>query len=541
MKSKMTKRKRMSLRRRIMFSIILLSVLISAVSCLVGYLQYENTIRKLYNENGYVIGDIIMDQIDHDKIADYAINWSKDNYYEEMTQYLKNVEKSSGCAFIYIAIPDKESQTIKYIYDSSGLSIGDSDTVSALFDEMYAVYETGERQDNKFVRKSPKYGYLTSSIIPIKDSNEKVAALLFVDVHMQLIVSTLMEYVLRAVLISGGLLLIFCILYWYFMKQSLIVPISIIRKNAHDFAESDGKLTDTLEQVQTGDELQELADDISMMEHAIVQYIAHIQRVTAEKERIGAELNVATQIQADMLPSIFPAFPGRKEFDIYASMHPAKEVGGDFYDFFLVDDDHLALVMADVSGKGVPAALFMVIAKTLIKNRTQMGGSPSEILCDVNEQLCEGNEAGLFVTVWLAILEISTGKGIAANAGHEHPVLKRKDGSFELIKTRHSPAVAAMEGIRFRQNDFRLYPGDRLYVYTDGVPEATNAKDELFGTDRMLTSLNQRMDEKLSNLLDGMKTDIGQFVGAAPQFDDITMLCLDYYGAGGLADEDIDH
>ena len=249
-----------------------------------------------------------------------------------------------------------------------------------------------------------------------------------------------------------------------------------------------------------------------------------------EKERIGAELNVATQIQADMLPRIFPAFPERTEFDLFASMAPAKEVGGDFYDFFLVDDDHIALVMADVSGKGVPAALFMVIAKTLIKNRALLGESPATVLKNVNEQLCEGNEAELFVTVWLAVIEISTGKGMAANAGHEHPVLRRAGGRYELVTYRHSPAVATMEGIRFREHPFELHPGDSLFVYTDGVPEATNSKDELFGNDRMLEALNSEPDAVPEQLLKNVRSGIDTFVGDAPQFDDITMLGFTYMG-----------
>ena len=231
-----------------------------------------------------------------------------------------------------------------------------------------------------------------------------------------------------------------------------------------------------------------------------------------------------------MLPRIFPPFPDRHEFDLYATMDPAKEVGGDFYDFFLVDDDHVALVMADVSGKGVPAALFMVIAKTLIKNRAQMGDSPAEILKNVNEQLCEGNEAELFVTVWLAVIEISTGRGLAANAGHEHPVLRRAGGRYELVEYRHSPAVATMEGIRFREHSIELHPGDSLFVYTDGVPEASNAANELFGSERMLAALNRNPNANPSELLRTVRRDIDAFVGEAPQFDDITMLNIQYAG-----------
>jgi sigma-B regulation protein RsbU (phosphoserine phosphatase) len=186
--------------------------------------------------------------------------------------------------------------------------------------------------------------------------------------------------------------------------------------------------------------------------------------------------------------------------------------------------------MADVSGKGIPAAMFMMTAKTLLKNRTMAGGSPAEILEDVNRQLCEGNDAELFVTVWFAILEISTGKGLAANAGHEHPVIRRANGEYELVVYRHSPAVATMEGMRFKEHAFELYSGDSLFVYTDGVPEATNAAEELFGTDRMLAALNREADARPKELLRNVRDDIDAFVADAPQFDDITMLGLYYEG-----------
>ncbi len=281
---------------------------------------------------------------------------------------------------------------------------------------------------------------------------------------------------------------------------------------------------------RTGDEIEALAEAFANLSARTLQYVDQVQKVTAEKERIGAELNMATAIQASQLPRLFPAFPNRPEFDIYASMTPAKEVGGDFYDFFLVDDDHIALVMADVSGKGVPAALFMMVSRVLIKSHLQNGESPAQTLESVNDQLCESNETELFVTVWLAVLEISTGRGIAANAGHEHPALRRAGGEYALQVYRHSPAVATMEGIPFREHTFQLYPGDSLFVYTDGVAEATNAEDELFGTDRMLDALNCDPDVTPETVLKNVMDGINEFVADAEQFDDITMLCLKYIG-----------
>ena len=253
---------------------------------------------------------------------------------------------------------------------------------------------------------------------------------------------------------------------------------------------------------------------------------------SAARQRIETELNVATQIQADMLPRIFPAFPEREEFDVYATMNPAKEVGGDFYDFFLVDDDHLAVVIADVSGKGVPAALFMVIAKTLIKNHAQNQEAPGTVFTQTNEQLCEGNDAGLFVTGWMGVLEISTGKFVYVNAGHNPPLLKRAGGTFEWLKSRPGFVLAGMEGVRYRENTLQLEPGDRLYLYTDGVTEATNSHEELFGDERLQNALNEYMDLPVEQFLPKIKECIDAFVGDADQFDDITMLALDYQSKG---------
>ena len=287
----------------------------------------------------------------------------------------------------------------------------------------------------------------------------------------------------------------------------------------------------------TNDEVEVLADAFAALSVRTKNYIDQITTITAEKERIGAELDVATKIQADMLPRVFPPYPERPEFDIYASMTPAKEVGGDFYDFFLIDDDHIALVIADVSGKGVPAALFMVVAKTLIKNRTMLGGTPAEILFDVNNQLCENNESEFFVTVWLAIINIKTGEGMASNAGHEHPALRHVGGKFELVEYKHSPAVAVMSGIKFEEHPFILSHGDSVFVYTDGVTEATNSKKKLFGLNRMVEALN-KSDSNPENMINCVNDGISDFVADAEQFDDITMLGFSYMGPEGDNKED---
>ena len=251
-----------------------------------------------------------------------------------------------------------------------------------------------------------------------------------------------------------------------------------------------------------------------------------------ESSRIESELNLATRIQADMVPNIYPAFPDRPEFDIYATMDPAKEVGGDFYDFFLVDDDHLCMVMADVSGKGVPAALFMMASKIILANNAMMGKSPAQILNDTNVAICSNNREEMFVTVWIGILEISTGKLVAANAGHEYPVLKHANGAFELFKDKHGVMIGAMESAKYREYEIQLKPGSKLFLYTDGVTEATDAEKHLFGTERMLATLNQSTESTPEQVLKNVRSAVDGFVKEAEQFDDLTMLCMEYKSGG---------
>ena len=313
------------------------------------------------------------------------------------------------------------------------------------------------------------------------------------------------------------------------MSKRMVTPLNTITKRISALGEDnlEFKMEDAY---RTGDEVEELAQSFADISQRTVEYLDTVKRVTAEKERIGAELSLAKQIQAAMLPHIVPAFPDRRDFDIVGSMDPAKEVGGDFYDYFLVDDDHLCMVIADVSGKGVPAALFMMASKIILQSVAMLGRSPAEILTKTNEAICSNNEAQMFLTVWLGILELSTGKLTCANAGHEYPVLKRADGSYELFRDKHGFVIGGMEGIRYKEYEIRLEPGAKLFVYTDGVPEATNAGQELFGTDRMVTALNKRPDASPQDVLKNMRQAVDEFVQDAEQFDDLTMLCLEYKG-----------
>ena len=313
------------------------------------------------------------------------------------------------------------------------------------------------------------------------------------------------------------------------LGRRIVKPLNTITKQISGLSETNPEfiMEDTY---KTGDEVEELAQSFANLSHKTVEYMETVQRVTAEKERIGAELTLATQIQAAMLPHIVPAFPDRKDFDIIGCMDPAKEVGGDFYDYFLIDDDHLCMVIADVSGKGVPAALFMMASKIILQSVAMLGGSPAEILTKTNQAICSSNEAGMFVTVWIGILELSTGKLTAANAGHEYPAFKRPDGCFELYKDRHGFVIGGMDEAKYRQYEIQMEPGSKLFVYTDGVPEATDARQQLFGTDRMIDALNTKPEAAPIDVLKNVRKKVDGFVMSAEQFDDLTMLCLEYKG-----------
>lgn len=325
----------------------------------------------------------------------------------------------------------------------------------------------------------------------------------------------------------GGLLVLMLILLLFLYRRA-IKPVGKIQKSVREYIKTkdSSKVTSAMTDVKTNNEIGLLSDNIAELAREIDEYTEENIKLAGEKERVETELDMAKTIQESQLPSTFPAFPDRTEFDIYASMTPAKEVGGDFYDFFFVDDDHIALVIADVSDKGVPAALFMMMSRILINNFATMGLEPHEIIERTNEKLCENNEQKMFVTVWLGILEISTGKITAVNAGHEYPVIRQPGGSFEVFRDKHCPIVGGMEDIPYKQYEITLHKGGTLFVYTDGVPEATNSDNKMFGLERLTQSLNEQADASPKELLTKVRSDVDKFVGDAPQFDDLTMLAI---------------
>ena len=332
---------------------------------------------------------------------------------------------------------------------------------------------------------------------------------------------------IRILLFSFAVIAVFAWLLIWFLNRKTVRPVTQIQQSVRRYTDDKdtGQIVADMEKVRLGNEIGILAGDISHLAEEMERYTRENMGLVAEQERISTEMNLARDIQASALPSRFPAFPERNEFDLYASMTPAKEVGGDFYDFFLIDDDHLALVIADVSDKGVPAALFMMTAKALIKNELLNGNDPAQTLTRANQQLREGNTSATFVTVWLAVVELSTGRGTACNAGHENPVLYRAGEKFELQKYKHDPLVGVRIKAQYHNREFTLRPGDCLFVYTDGVPEANDSAGKMFGEERLVDTLNRNADADPETLIRSVHDAVDRFAGDAMQFDDTTMLC----------------
>ena len=304
-----------------------------------------------------------------------------------------------------------------------------------------------------------------------------------------------------------------------FVLVKVLVVKNIRKINTSLSQITDGDLNVTID-VRDNEEFASLSDDINSTVTTLKHYIDEAAA------RFDKDLEIAKQIQQSALPSVFPPYPNRKDFSIYASMNAAKEVGGDFYDFYLVDENHLAFVVADVSGKGIPGAMFMMTSKTLIKSFAESGLPVHEVLTNVNTQLCQNNEAGMFVTAWMGILDLQTGLIKFANAGHNPPLVKHKDGSYEFLKGKVNFVLAGMDMVKYKEQELQLQPGDEIYLYTDGVTEAHNSNNELFGENRLLESLNSTKGMSVEDICKKVKEDVDAFVCDAEQFDDITMLCV---------------
>ncbi|MBQ9511168.1 MAG: SpoIIE family protein phosphatase [Clostridia bacterium] len=555
-----------SLASRTFHAVLIGAIILGLVSLLVGLGLYAIALSGQYIGEAFEVSKNARAIID--KVADIApmaeetmkiyssmtdaerAEVGEDNYYarfssvensENYTQVrsiLKDFSESSDVDDVYFGMYDEKTGKLVFIVDPDDRTediyrAGDYEDVSQKEIEKFLNWNGEGRLYH--ITKTESDGWLCTSGYPVMNSEGKPVGFILADVTLGNVANGMKNFVLQYAIAMVAVVNLLAIFLTQHMKKALVKPINAIAEAAGKYV-ADRRLgkKDTGHfsslNISTGDEVENLALIMADMEKDLSDFEDSLTQVTAEKERIGTELALATRIQADMLPNIYPAFPDRADFDIYAKMTPAKEVGGDFYDFFLIDDDHLGIVMADVSGKGIPAALFMMVCKILVQNVALTGKSPAEVLETVNEQICKNNHEEMFVTVWLGILDLKTGKIAAANAGHEYPILKNPNGDFEVIKDKHGFVIGGMDGIRYKNYELTLEPGSKLFVYTDGVAEATNAQKELFGMDRTVEALNKAKNDEPVKILQSVSDAVELFVGDAPQFDDLTMLCVHYIG-----------
>ena len=532
------KKRQSHLSALVITAVIVLLALFGLIANLIGYSQFTKTLTAQYQDNAISIADEAADMVNVDELMEFLPTNGGTEGFARLHGEMQHLCDNMKAEFIYIIDVDRPNyDKITYLFEvvneNSKFDEYPIGLVKDTTNEDYRLKYKGlweGTMDNAIVVRDKGFiesGSHITALVPIKDASGNTVALLSLQRQMEYLDSARLNYLESIVAASIMLIMAASAGMFMILNRRMLQPISSISKEAERFASENTLPEKALSgEVTHNDELGSLARTIDEMEHQTLDYFTTLNQVTAEKERVDAELNLATQIQANMLPSIFPPFPEHTEFDLFATMDPAKEVGGDFYDMFLVDKTHLGVVIADVSGKGVPAALFMVIAKTLIKTHAQMGLTPSETFTKVNNILCESNKSGLFVTAWMAIYDTETGKLTYVNAGHNPPLIKLGDKGYEYLKARPGFVLSGMEDVRYRQAELTMQKGDRLFLYTDGITEATSAAKELYGEDRLITYMNAHQEDALTELLPGLRANIDEFVGDAPQFDDMTMLCL---------------
>ncbi|MCR5808720.1 MAG: serine/threonine-protein phosphatase [Clostridiales bacterium] len=549
-------KKRTSIKTKVAITAIVFMVILTAVIALVGYTLYRRSVMESYTTYAETVLEYAYRETVLYSFGDMIAAREMPEGYEELRTELNRIKDSSEIEYLYaIYFEDADDlHSLHYAINAkSEAELSSGAPPEEIYSYMGRPCEEGGFEDDtlKTLRQavrsrkadngilegySSEYGHMLNGYRVIFDSRGEAVGLICVEIDINRINTGLRHYLLTVVLIAAAFTAVILVLYLFNTKRYLVGPIERIANSSDSFVRKMRENTDPEELsfedpgVRSGGELRLLADNVKSLADGVSAYMTNLKAATAEKERIGTELALATRLQAAFLPNCFPAFPERGEFDIFASMDPAKEVGGDFYDFYLIDDDHLCMLIADVSGKGIPAALFMMVSKIILQSCAMLGRSAGEILNKTNEAICSNNRENMFVTVWIGILEISTGRLTCANAGHEYPALMRKGGGFELVKDKHGLVIGAVDGVKYKEYELTLSPGDKLFVYTDGVPEATDANSAMFGAGRMLDALNSEPEAAPERILENVRAAVNGFVNGAEQFDDLTMLCFEYNG-----------
>ncbi|MBQ3481630.1 MAG: PP2C family protein-serine/threonine phosphatase [Oscillospiraceae bacterium] len=540
---------RSSMAANIIGAILALLAIFGLIVSVFGFVSFTDAFKNEYTVSTYHMADTATTLVNGDHLDAY-LRGEETEEYERTRSYLDIYCKRMNVSIIYVIEVDRSDYgRFVSVFNHVNNAVDDTsytawelgherETTNDEYRQKYqAIYEQGSPYETVYrIRTNDGLHSHITTMVPVKNSSGDAAGILCIQRPVREIYDARRPY-LRSIVFSTLLLSLLASVFAVgYLRVHLVTPIRRVSDEAARFAR-EGTKGEDLEGISPYKELSGLAASIDKMETDTLRYMENLSTAAAEKERIGFELSLASRIQAASIPSEFPAFPERKDFDIYGVMDPARDVGGDFYNFFLVDDDHLALAIGDVSGKGIPASLFMMVTNIILTDRTRMGGGPGEILDYVNREICAHNSAEMFVTIWLGILELSTGRLTASNAGHEYPALMRAGGAFALYKDKHAFVIGGMEGVRYREYELKLSPGDKLFVYTDGVPEATAADETMFGTERMLAALNEDAQAAPERLLRNVRRAVDGFVQGTEQFDDLTMLCIEYRGGSARTDE----
>ncbi|MBR4386270.1 MAG: SpoIIE family protein phosphatase [Treponema sp.] len=527
----MGRRKLPIITQKILSLVIVAGFLLCSLVFAAGYWAFSREFRAQYDSSVRSIAAAARECLNPDDFSEYLACGKGDKKYDDVLRILQDFVDKFDLNMIYVScVEPPDYSHITYIYNpvKSG---GKWTSYSLGYEEDYfeVDYNASTRlvleQGETIVRHTVKTrsGSHITAQLPVMDSSGKRIAVLGVQKNIQNFVDARYAYVNFVVAVEFVFALLFIVFFVTYFNSRLVKPIALITHETDHFASYGGEPNERLLSIKNQDELGILAHSLHQMEVDVCRNIAELTRVTAEKERIFTELAVASKIQSDMLNKDYPPFPSRTDFDLYANMVPAKEVGGDLYDYLLLDDDHLMMTVGDVSGKGVPAALFMGKCKVLLDLYALLGLSPKEIFFRANNQLCKGNETGLFVTCWLGILCFSTGELRFVNAGHPYPIVFGR-GEFSFLKTKPNFVLGGMEDFSYEEHCISLSKGDRIFVYSDGVTEAANSKTELFGSERLLQEAKKTEGLSAPDTLKNLRASIGEFVKDAEQSDDITML-----------------
>lgn len=545
-----TNRKMFKIRTKLTIAFAAFAVFISVAISLTTYSFLHPVLVKEYNKDAYNTCEMCSHFIDGDDVNKYLSTRTVDDKYKKIYSQLKKALELKSIKYIYVV--QMQDNTSRYVWvankarsDEENYNfLGTSEQFLVTQKDIVEKLESDSdvTPDNVIITDSKDYGYIGTLYSCIYDSTGKVVAKVGIDIDLSEVNDMVFKQTAILISIIVGCVLLFLMLLAIYANKRITKQINIISDKVSGFvmngANKGVKLDFDPININTNDELQMLAESFNMMVLDINNYIDNLYKVTKEKERIHSELSVASSIQANMLPCIFPAFPKRNDIDIYATMHPAKEVGGDFYDYFFIDEDHVAFLIGDVSGKGVAAALFMVIAKTLLKNEAQSLKIINDTLTKVNNQLCDNNKEEMFVTAFAAVFNVKTGELVYSNAGHNKPLIYRaKEKKFDWLEMKKGFVLAGLEDFKYRLEKTYLDRGDAIYIYTDGVTEALNQKKELFSDPRLLECMNSLDFDsmELEDVLNFMADEIKKFANGAEQADDITMLLfknltIDYKG-----------